>query len=213
MSDYAPAHREYWTLEEFASHFGPVEIQRVMSKAEFVALAEQNPTLRMEREPDGTVTLMSPVKKGSSRRESGLHGLLFIWNMQHSNGEVYGPNGSYDLPNGATKMPDVSWISPERLAGQPDDEEDYIKVMPDFVAEIRSASDNIARLQKKMTDTWMANGVRLGWLIDPYEEKVYLYRAGAPAPEVISGFSGRHLSGESVMPGFSLPLDTMQRKG
>ena len=58
----------------------------------------------------------------------------------------------------------------------------------------------------------MANGVRLAWLIDPYEEKAYIYRAGAAAPEVVEGFSGKALSGEAVLPGFSLPLEEMQRR-
>ena len=61
-----------------------------------------------------------------------------------------------------------------------------------------------------MTDTWMANGVRLAWLIDPYEEKVYIYRAGQEA-EVVEGFEGRVLSGEGVLEGLELPLDVMRR--
>jgi Uma2 family endonuclease len=187
-------------------------LQKPLSKADFVALAERYPEVRMEREPNGTTTIMSPVKKGSSRRESLLQGLLFIWNLQHSTGEVYGPNGTYDLPNGAVKMPDASWISLERLASEPDDEESYILVVPDFVAEIRSASDVLEKIKEKMLSAWMANGVRLAWLIDPYEEKAYIYRAEQPLPEVVEGFSGKTLSGEAVMPGFELLLEKMQRR-
>ncbi|MBX2892537.1 MAG: Uma2 family endonuclease [Saprospiraceae bacterium] len=62
-----------------------------------------------------------------------------------------------------------------------------------------------------MTETWMANGVRLAWLIDPYEEKAYIYRAGKGKPEIVEGFSGKKLSGEDVLPGFELPLETMMR--
>ena len=204
--------KEHWTLEELTLHLGPLEIQRPLSKSEFTQLAERYPKLRMERDPDGTTILISPVKKGSGRRESSLHGLIFLWNYHKGNGEVYGPNGTYDLPNGATKMPDVSWISPERLAGEPEDEESFIHIVPDFVAEIRSASDRLSKLQQKMKETWIANGVRLAWLIDPYEERAYIYREGQAEPEIVEGFSDRSLSGETVMPEFSLPLEKMKRR-
>lgn len=206
--------QELWTLEELALHFGPIELQRPLSKQAFLALAERHPNLRMERASNGTTTLMSPVKKGSSRRENRLGFLLNLWNYQHAQGEVYGPNGTYDLPDGTTKMPDASWISPQRLQDPSGEEEAFIQVVPDFVVEIRSASDRLSKLQDKMIDTWMANGVRLAWLIDPYEEKAYVYRAGAPAPEVVEGFSGKSLSGEAVLEGFELPLEEMrQREG
>ncbi|HND87949.1 MAG TPA: Uma2 family endonuclease [Saprospiraceae bacterium] len=68
----------------------------------------------------------------------------------------------------------------------------------------------LQKLQAKMTATWMADGVRLGWLIGPYEERVHICRDGQPA-EVLQGFSGRSLSGEDVLPGFELPLEYMKR--
>lgn len=180
-------------------------MQRPMSREAFVALAERYPNLAVERHADGTITFMAALKKGSGRRESKLHSPLFLWNLQHGHGEVFGPNCIYDLPDGATKMPDVSWISPERLPDLSDDyEEAFIKVLPDFVVEIRSQSDLLHKLQAKMTDAWMANGVRLAWLIDPYEEKAYVYRQGKIV-EVISGFENISFSGEEVLPGFDWP--------
>ena len=173
------AQREHWTLEDMALHFGPLEMHRPLSKASFVELAERYPNLRIEREFNGNITLMSPVKKGSSRRESSLHGLLFIWNFYHSSGEVYGANGSYDLPDGATKMPDASWISPERLANQPDDEEQYIQIVPDFVIEIRSHSDGLPKLQEKMTQTcgWPTESGWRGSLIPMRKKPTFTAKA------------------------------------
>lgn len=204
--------RKHWTFEQLAMEFGPIELQRPLSKEEFIQLAEQYPDLRMEREPNGITTIMSPVKRGTSRRENQLLFQLILWDTAIGKGETHSPNGTYDLPNGATKMPDVSWISPERLAEGPDDEESFIQIVPDFVAEIRSSSDRLGKLKEKMTDTWIANGVRLAWLIDPYEEKAYIYRQGEKEPTIVEGFSGKTLDGESVLPGFTLPLDTMKRK-
>lgn len=203
----------HFTFEELAVKYGPIEMQRPMSREEFVALAERYPNLAVERDADGTITFMAALKKGSSRRENRLGFLLNLWNETIGHGEVFGPNATYDLPDGATKMPDVSWISNERLPDlSDDDEEAFIQVLPDFVAEIRSQSDRLHKMQAKTTDSWMANGVRLAWLIDPYEEKVYVYRQGQ-IMEVISGFLENKLSGEDVLPGFELVLREMMRKG
>lgn len=203
--------RKEITLEDLALHYGPVELQRPLSKEEFRALAERYPDLSMEREASGTVTVMSPVKKGSGNREFKLGGLFYVWFAQTNLGEFFSPSTGFDLPGGATKSPDIAWVSPERLAANTGGEEDFIKIVPDFVVEVRSGTDRLKKLQSKMTDTWIASGVRLGWLIDPYEEKAYIYRP-EKAPLVVEGFAGNKLSGEEVLPGFELPLETMMRK-
>jgi Uma2 family endonuclease len=92
----------------------------------------------------------------------------------------------------------------------PSDEDDFVQVVPDFVGEVRSSSDRLPKLKHKMTNTWMANGVRLAWLIDPYEEKAYVYRQGQ-AVEELSGFDDAFLSGEDILPGFMLDLREMKR--
>ena len=201
---------EVLTLEELAIRYGPVELQKPLSKAEFAALAERDPDLPMEREDNGTVLVMSPVKRGSGKREPKLYGFLFIWYLKMRLGELHGQSSGFDLPNGSTKSPDAAWISEERLQTAPNDEETFVPIVPDFVGEIRSSTDRLKKLQRKMTDTWMANGVRLAWLIDPYAEKVYIYRSGRPVEE-ITGFDGKMLSGEDVLPGFELPLVEMKR--
>ena len=199
-----------FTLDYLALHFGPVELQRPLSREEFVNLAEHFPDLGMEREKNGTVTVMSPVKRGSGKREFSLSGFLFMWHQANQLGEFFSPSTGFDLPDGTTKSPDVAWISPERLAASPaNEEDDFVKIVPDFVAEVRSRSDRLVKLQKKMTDAWMANGVRLAWLIDPYAEQVHIYRQGQNV-EILKGFTGKKLSGEAVLPGFELPLDKMK---
>ena len=206
------AKKETLTLEALVLQYGPIELQSALSRETFVALAERYPDLRMERETNGTTTIMSPVKKGSGRRESWVHGLLFMWNYQTGLGEVYSPSTGFDLPSGATKCSDGAWISLERLAESPaDDEERFVTIVPDFVAEVRSGTDRLKKLQTKMTDTWLGNGVRLAWLIDPYKEKVYIYRPDQEV-EVVAGFADKVLSGGEIMPGFELPLDKMRRR-
>ena len=201
-----------FSLEDAVTKFGNIRFEQPMSRDQFLQFAGRFPDLRMDREAKGKVTIMSPVRKGTSRRESLLHGLLFVWNQQMKLGEVYGPSTGFDLPNTAFRSPDVAWVSNERLAADPAGEEEFTRAVPDFIAEIRSGSDRLGKLQKKMTDTWLLNGVRLAWLIDPYAEKVYVYRQARPM-EIVSGFTGRYLSAEDVLPGFELPLDEMKRQG
>jgi Uma2 family endonuclease len=203
--------KETLSLEETVVRLGAISFEEPMSKEQFTLLAERFPDLRMEREADGKVIIMSPVKKGSGRRESRLFGLLALWYSKTHLGELFGPSSGFDLPDGSSKAADVAWLSDESLAADPASEEEFIQTSPDFVGEVRSSTDRLKKAQQKMTDTWMANGVRLAWLIDPYEEKAYIYRQGQET-EIVEGFDGKKLSGEDVLPGFELPLEVMKRK-
>ena len=189
--------------------YGPLHLEGPLSIAEFIALNQKFPALRMEREKNGRVTIITPVKKGSGRRESIVNTYVGHWALKHNNGECYSPSTGIALPSGAIKSPDCAWVSKERLINQQAGaDEDFLNVIPDFVVEVRSGTDSLAKLKRKMEQTWMANGVQLGWLIDPYQEKAWVYRPGQKT-ESFSGFKGRTLSGEPVMPGFELPLDQL----
>ena len=198
------------TLEELTRHYGPITMHAPLSRTDFATLAGRYPDLQMEREVDGIVSVMSPVKKGSGRRESTLFLLLGLWWHKHKQGELYGSSTGFDLPDGSNKSPDVAWLSHATMSIDTATEEDFPRVVPDFVGEVRSSSDRLPKLKHKMTNTWMANGVRLAWLIDPYEEKAYVYRQGQ-AVEELSGFDDAFLSGEDILPGFMLDLREMKR--
>ena len=186
-------------------------LQNPLSKEEFIALSARFPDLRMEREADGKITVMTPVKKGSGKRESGVIFFVYLWYYQNRKGEVFSSSTGIELPNGAIKSPDCAWISDERLGTLADNaDEDFLKVVPDFVVEVRSSTDRTNSLKKKMRNTWMDNGVRLAWLIDPYSDKVWIYREGQEVEEW-TGFADRVLTGEEVMPGLELPLDELKR--
>lgn len=192
--------------------YGPVLLEHHLSLEEFKVLCNQFPELLMEREANGKVTIMSPVKKGSGRRESYVNTLVGYWALQHQLGESFSPSTGIELPTGAVKSPDCAWVSDERLATLDEDsDEQFLKVAPDFVVEVRSSTDRVAKLKSKMEKIWMANGVRLAWLIDPYKETVRIYRANQEV-EVLKGFKGKVLSGEDVLEGFELPLERLRLK-
>jgi len=191
--------------------FSPFTFNKALSIEEFTQLAEQFPDLRMERSIKGKVTCMCPVKKGSGSREHIVSTYLGMWVLETELGEAYSPSTGVLLPTGAIKSPDASWVSDERLSQLEEDADEYfLQVVPDFVVEIRSSTDSLKKTKQKMDNAWMANGVRLGWLIDPYSEKVWIYRTGQ-ATEVIKGFKGKILSGEEVLSGLLLPLDKIKK--
>jgi Uma2 family endonuclease len=189
----------------------PMILDRHFTKEEFTSLSQRYPDMQMEREKDGKIIVMSPVKAGSGFRESIVIGYLFAWCLKTKSGKTYSSSTGVELADHSIRSPDCAWVSEERLSTLTKEnlESDYLPVAPDFIAEVRSKSDRLRKLKKKMTDSWMKNGVHLGWLIDPFEEKVYIYRQGREV-EVISGFSGKKLSGETIMPGMELPLGELK---
>jgi Uma2 family endonuclease len=87
----------------------------------------------------------------------------------------------------------------------PQQRKDFVPLCPDFVVELRSELDSLPKLQAKMRE-YIANGARLGWLIDPQNRQVEIYRAGRGV-EVLE--NPAELAGEEMLPGFVLNLQRM----
>jgi Uma2 family endonuclease len=81
----------------------------------------------------------------------------------------------------------------------------FLPFAPDFVIELRAATDSLTKLQTKM-QVYQDNGVCLGWLINPQEREIEVYRIGAEQETLVAPMS---LSGENVLPGFVLDLTTI----
>ena len=176
------------------ARFGPIVLERPLSKEAFFILASHYPELQMEREPNGKIKIMSPVKFGSGNRESIVLVFLGIWWLKTKSGKIFSPSTGIELPDGAIRSPDCGWISSERLSqvSLKEQEENFLKVVPDFIVEVRSKTDRLAVLKRKMEQVWMKNGVRLAWLIDPYAEKVYVYRENGKN-ETVKGFESKKI--------------------
>ncbi len=175
-----------------------------LSDDELFQLCVANRDLRIERDSQGNLILMSPAGSKASRRNSTLNRRLGNWNEAAHLGEVYDSSGGFLLPSGAMRSPDAAWIPTERLGlFSEEEQEKFLPLCPDFVIELRSPSDRLKDLQKKMQE-WMDNGCHLGWLIDPVEEKTYVYRENGEN-SVVESFD-EVLSGEDVLPGFVLEL-------
>ena len=103
--------------------------------------------------------------------------------------------------------PDASYVLPKRLKGLTrDDLTGFPRLCPDFIIELLSISDSLPKAQQKM-ERWIENGATLGWLIDPYKKKVYIYEPDRKAPAV----SGNTVQGNGPVEGFTLDLDELWR--
>lgn len=157
----------------------------ILTDEQLLKLCAANRNLKFERNAKGELVVMALTGGTTGRRNTAFH-----------------------LPNGAVRSPDTAWINNTRWQALTSNEQSgFVPLAPDFVVELRSESDRLQSLQDKMQE-WMGNGCRLAWLIDPQDEKTYIYRMDADV-EVIDTFD-RMLSGEDVLPGFHFSLSLLK---
>jgi Uma2 family endonuclease len=170
---------------------------------QFDILCIDNPDLRLELTPNRELIVMAPAGGESSEKNGDLFLEVGIWNRQTNLGRVFDSSGGYDFTalGGGKPAPDVSWIEKSRLEGV--NIVGFIPIVPDFVIELRSATDNLKPSQKKMVE-YQRLGVKLGLLVNPKNKQVEIYRPGQE-PKVLE--SPESIDCGEVMPGFVLSLD------
>jgi Uma2 family endonuclease len=169
---------------------------------QFDTLCIDNPDLRLELTPNRELIVMAPAGGESSEKNGDLVADVIIWNRQTNLGRVFDSSGGYDFTalGGGKPAPDVSWIEKSRLEGVKI--VGFIPVVPDFVIELRSATDNLKPLQDKMRE-YQQLGVRLGLLVNPQNQQVEIYRPGQE-PEILE--APTDIDCGEVMPGFVLSM-------
>lgn len=178
-------------------------IAHKVSDDELLQLSSDNPETRFETTKERKLIIMSPTGSNSGRRNSSLIAQVWLWNTQAALGEVFDSSTGFTLSNGAIKSPDVSWIQLERWNELTQQQQDkYAPIDPDFVIELKSTTDKLSNLQEKMAE-YIDCGVRLGWLINPTDKQVEVYRIGC-SQEILDNPIA--LSGEDVLPGLTVDL-------
>lgn len=182
----------------------PKTIGLYVTQEQFAALATANQDLQLERTAQGELIVNPPTGWETGKRNWSISGELYLWWRNAGEpGEAFDSSTAFILPNGATRSPDASWVSQARWdALTPEQTGTFANICPDFVVELRSGSDSLKPLQEKMQE-YMDNGAKLGWLIDPQNRQVEIYRPGLKV-EVLA--NPTELSGEEVLPGFVLNL-------
>ena len=181
-----------------------------MTEEQFVEFCAQNSELRIERTEEGALEIMPPTKGYTGNQNAGVTADLTNWARRDGSGYVFDSSEGFTLPNGAVRAPDASWVLRSRLeALTEEDREGFWHICPDFVIEIRSATDRLSTLQAKMQE-YIDNGARLGWMIDPIGRRVYVYRPGV-AVEVLD--APQTLAGDPELAGFTLDLGAIWEPG
>ena len=173
-----------------------------LNDEQFYQLCQTNRDVRFERTAIGELIVMPPTGWGTGNRNGRLTQRLFNWADADGTGLAFDSSTGFTLPNGAARSPDAAWVRRERLETVNFDPAKFLPLAPDLVVELRSATDNLEKLQAKMQE-YRDNGVRLGWLIDPQNRQVEIYRLGQDV-EVLQ--FPANLLGEDVLPGLVLDL-------
>jgi Uma2 family endonuclease len=177
-----------------------------MDDDQFFDFCQENELLRIERSAEGEIILMPPAGGESGNRNFWLTARFAAWVEQDGTGEGFDSSTGFRLPNGATRSPDVAWAKRERLTAlAPRETERFIPLCPDFVVELRSPSDRLTTLKKKLRE-YIANGASLGWLLDPVSRRVFVYRPNRPVEELEDPAT---LSGDRELPGFTLDVQAI----
>ncbi|AFY80892.1 Uma2 family endonuclease [Oscillatoria acuminata] len=174
-----------------------------LTPEQFFEICQLNRDLRLERKATEELVIMPPTGSETGGRNFRLLGQLYNWTEQDETGIGFDSSTGFTLPNGAQISPDAAWVKLERWNElTPEQQEKFAPIPPDFVVELRSASDPLKPLQDKMQQ-YIDNGVQLGWLIDRKQRRVYIYRPGN-AVECLN--NPATVSGEPILPGFVLDL-------
>jgi Uma2 family endonuclease len=174
-----------------------------LTREQFYQLCMANRNTPLERSPKGELIIVSPVGGESGNQEAKLIVKVGVWNEQTELGVVFSSSTIFSLPGQGDRSPDVAWVRLDRWqALTPEQRAAFPPICPDFVIELRSKTDRLKPLQEKMQE-YLDSGLRLGWLINPQDQQVEIYRAGQPV-EVLA-FPAM-LTGEDALPGFSLTV-------
>jgi Uma2 family endonuclease len=178
-----------------------------LTDAEFEALCAANDLVHFERTREGEILMHPPAGGFTSQGNAEIVSQLQSWWKTHRRGRMYDSSAGFYLPDGSMLSPDAAYVLPEKLKGLTKDElTGFPRLCPDFVVELFSKSDSMAKTKVKM-ERWIENGAALGWLIDPYKRKVYVYEPGCKP----SAASGKLIRGKGPMEGFALALDEVWR--
>jgi len=174
-----------------------------MSDLELMRFCAANETLRVEREPNGAILVMTPAGSKTGKINMRIGRLLDEWAEADRRGVAFDSSTGFTLPDGSMRNPDAAWLLAGRWNALSDeDQARFAPVCPDFVIELRSPSDGLKDLNRKM-EQWIANGAEVAWLIDPIERAVTIYRLGE-SPEHLANPTS--VQGTRPIAGFELVM-------
>ena len=164
-------------------------------------LLGRNDLIRIELTRDRKLRCYMGSSEGS-RISFWVGYFLAAWIEAGGGGDGFESASEFISSLGERKRPDGAWISDERLPDHSQPWRHSFRMAPDFMFEVRSPSQSVEDQQEKMVE-WIEAGVRLGWLIDPYDRKVWVYRANGEVETLDDPVT---LSGEDVCEGLVVDM-------
>jgi Uma2 family endonuclease len=178
-------------------------LERPLSEDEFMRFCAANEPMRVEREPNGEILVMTPANSKTSKMNQRIGRILDEWTEADGRGVCFDSSGGFTLPDGSMRNPDAAWIERSRWDALTDEQQSsFAPVCPEFVIELRSPSDKLAAAKAKM-EQWIANGVEVAWLIDPIQKAVTIYRPGQEPEQLANPTS---VQGNGPIAGFELVM-------
>lgn len=175
-----------------------------LTDEEYFEFCMANPSVKFERTAEREIVIVPPAGGESDFRSLRSGTQLDLWAMRTRRGKAFGSSVEFILPDGAALSPDAAWVSNERLSKLTKEQlRRFLPVCPEFVIEVMSPSDRLTPAKQKM-EAWMRNGVQLAWLIDADRQTVYVYRQGAPKPEIKKGAA--KMRGEGPVAGLVMDM-------
>ncbi len=192
-----------------------------MTDEQFFEFCRINRDLRIERNKHGEISIMPPTGSETGNRNFNVALQLGNWSEKDGTGICFDSSTGFKLSTGAERSPDASWMKVERWNSLSEEEQKrFAFICPDFVIELRSASDSsgISFGDASLTQSLLGEtpktalfhnlkplqepGIQLGWLIDRKNKRVYVYR-----PQSVECLENPDsVSGEDVLPGFVLNM-------
>ncbi|WP_184214328.1 Uma2 family endonuclease [Granulicella aggregans] len=173
-----------------------------MTDEEFLRFCAANNFLRVEREVNGEILVMTPANSRTSRINIQISRFLAEWAEEDGRGVAFDSSGGFTLPDGSMRSPDTAWILRSRWNALSDTQQSsFAPICPDFVIELRSPSDKLLAVRAKM-EMWIANGAQVAWLIDPERTEISVYRPEEESPDFF--FDPSSIQGTGVIAGFEL---------
>jgi Uma2 family endonuclease len=174
-----------------------------LTDEQFEQICTRNPDLKFERTAQGELVVVALTGGETGRRNIKLSARLENWSDRTQLGVAFDSSTGFRLPDGSIRSPDAAWVSLERWQGLTlEQRKKYVPLCPDFLVELKSASDELEDVRAKMEE-YLANGLQLGWLLNPENQTVEVYRPNL-AVEVLQ--QPTSISGAPVLPEFVLDL-------
>jgi Uma2 family endonuclease len=195
-------------LAELLDQLGGVPLERILARPapgtatekDAIALL-QAPNKRLVELVQG-VLIEKPMATSESNVAARLLVLIGVYLLEHDLGTLLTSDGAVRLMPGLIRVPDMSFISWDKLPGKKIPKAPVASLVPDLAAEVISKKNTKREMQRKLRDYFLA-GVRLVWLIYPKTRTAEAYTS----PEDVRQIGkDQLLDGGTVIPGYRLPL-------